>query len=188
MSRKQKPSAGPVTPELVIRTRLRRLADWAEVWSFLTKLVWMILLFVLLFGVLFGLTPMKNNDMSPRISSGDLMLYYRLEDSLRAQDVVVYEKEGRQHVGRIVAKGGETVEVTDDSNLKINNSQVVETEIFYPTTKYGEEVQYPLVLAEDEYFILGDYRDGARDSRYFGAVSRDEIKGKVIMVIRRSSL
>lgn len=32
-----------------------------------------------LFGLLFGITTMKNNDMSPRISAGDLLFYYRLE-------------------------------------------------------------------------------------------------------------
>ena len=45
-----------------------------------------------------------------------------------------------------------------------------------------------LTLAEDEFFVLCDYREGARDSRYFGPVSEDEIKGKVITVVRRSGL
>ena len=47
---------------------------------------------------------------------------------------------------------------------------------------------YPLTLAEDEFFVLCDYREGARDSRYFGPVSEGEIKGKVITVVRRSGL
>ncbi len=188
MSRKKKASSGPVTPEQIIRSRLRRLADWDEVTSFITKFVWMVILIGVLFGVLFGVTTVKNNDMSPRMSSGDVLLYYRLEDNLKAQDVIVFEKDGRQYVGRVVAKGGEVVEVTDDAHLKINNSTVVETDIFYKTPKYGDEVSYPLTLEDDEYFILCDFRDGAKDSRYFGPVSQKEIKGKALMVIRRSSL
>lgn len=35
------------------------------------------------------------------------------------------------------------MEVTDDSTLKINNSAVFESDIFYPTPKYGDEVAYP---------------------------------------------
>ena len=41
---------------------------------------------------------------------------------------------------------------------------------------------------KDEFFVLCDYREGARDSRYFGPVSEGEIKGKVITVVRRSGL
>ena len=40
----------------------------------------------------------------------------------------------------------------------------------------------------DEVFVLCDYREGAKDSRYFGPVSKSEIKGKVITIVRRSNL
>ncbi len=178
----------PLTPEQVIISRRRRLAGREEVVSFVVKAISMILLLFILFGLIFGITPMRNNDMSPRLSAGDLMLYYRLEKNIRSQDIVVFEKEGRQYAGRIIARGGDQVEITEASRLEVNGSMVVETDIFYPTPRYGEEVDYPVILNEDEFFILCDYRDGARDSRYFGAVSRDEIKGKVITVIRRSGL
>ena len=188
--RKKGSSADPsvLTPELVIRSRLRRLANREDIWSFFSKLIMMVLLLWILFGVLFGITPMQNNDMSPRISAGDLLLYYRLEDTLRTNDVVVFEKDGKEYTGRIVGKGGESVEITEDSRLKINGSNVMESDIFYTTPRYDDSVAYPVDLPEDEYFILCDYREGARDSRYFGAVKRSEIKGKVITILRRSNL
>lgn len=186
--RKTKGACEGLTPELVIRSRLRRLADREEIGSFVAKLVWMVLLLGVLFGGVFGITPVRNNDMMPRISSGDLVLYYRLEEKLRPQDVVVIEKDGVQYVGRIVATGGDSVEITEESRLKVNGSMVMETDIYYATPRYESGVEYPVSLAEDQYFILGDFRDNAKDSRYFGPVSREEILGKVITVIRRSSL
>lgn len=191
MSKQKKGSAADpavLTPELVIRSRLRRLANREDIWSFFSKLIMMVFLLWILFGVLFGITPMQNNDMSPRISAGDLLLYYRLEDTFRTNDVVVFEKDGREYTGRIIGKGGESVEITEDSRVRINGSVFVETDIFYSTPRYDDSVAYPLELAEDEYFILCDYREGARDSRYFGAVKRSEIKGKVITILRRSSM
>lgn len=176
------------TPERVIRSRIRRLYDWEDIKSFFSRLLGMAALMTILFGWLFGIIPMKNNDMSPRISSGDLLLYYRLEKNLRPQDVVVLEKDGKQYVGRIVATSDDTVEITETSNLKVNGSTMIEADIFYPTPIYGDEIKYPLELSENQYFILGDYRDGAKDSRYFGAVDQNAIKGKVLAVIRRSSL
>ncbi len=176
------------TPEQVILTRLRRLASWEDIWSFFSKLIMMAVLLWILFGVLFGITPMQNNDMSPRISAGDLLLYYRLENTFRTNDVVVFEKEGKEYTGRIVGKDGESVEITEEARLKINGSTVMETDIFYSTPRYGDEIEYPVNLNENQFFILCDYRDGARDSRYFGPVERDEIKGKVITILRRSNL
>ena len=177
-----------LTPEQVISARLRRLVNWEDVISFFTRLIAMAVLVWILFGFLFGITPMKNDDMMPRISAGDLLLYYRLEENWHAQDVMVFEKDGRQYTGRIVAQGGDSVEITDDARLVINGSTVLESNIYYSTPKYEGRVTYPLTLQDGQFFVLCDYREGAKDSRYFGAVDQIDVKGKVITVIRRSSL
>ena len=177
-----------LTPEEIILVRRRRLAGQAEVLSFFTRLAFLLVLLWILFGYVFGITAKKNDDMMPRISAGDLMLYYRLENNWRAQDVIVLKREGQQYVGRIVAVGGDTVEVTEDAQLIINDSYVAESGIYYSTPRYESEVTYPLELKEGEVFVLCDYREGARDSRYFGPVKESEIKGKVITIIRRSEL
>lgn len=177
-----------LTPEEIILVRRRRLAGQAEVLSFFTRLAFLLVLLWILFGYVFGITAMKNDDMMPRISAGDLMLYYRLENNWRAQDVIVLKREGQQYVGRIVAVGGDTVEVTEDAQLIINDSYVAESGIYYSTPRYESEVTYPLELKEGEVFVLCDYREGARDSRCFGPVKESEIKGKVITIIRRSEL
>lgn len=176
------------TPEEVILTRRRSLANQEEVISFFTRLAFLAVLLCILFGMVFGLAVMRDDDMSPRISAGDLMLFYRLEDTLRAEDVIIFEKEGRQYTGRIVAVGGDTVEVTEDARLMINGSYVAESNIYYSTPRYESEVAYPVTLGEGQVFVLCDYREGARDSRYFGPVEKTEIQGKVITVIRRSEL
>ena len=188
--RKGKAKAGdtPPTPLDIIKAKRRRCADAEDIAGFLTKLAAIVVLLGLLFGFAFGVTPMQNDDMSPRISAGDLLLYYRLADDLVTGDVLVFEKDGEQHVGRIVANPGDTVEVTDQATLVVNGSTVLENDIYYTTPKYDNGPAYPVTLAQDEYFILCDYREGARDSRYFGPVSLAEIKGKVITVVRRSGL
>ena len=176
------------TPEEVILTRRRSLANQEEVISFFMRFAFLVVLLWILFGMVFGLAVMRDDDMSPRISAGDLMLFYRLEDTLRAEDVIIFEKEGRQYTGRIVAVGGDTVEVTEDARLMINGSYVAESNIYYSTPRYESEVAYPVTLGEGQVFVLCDYREGARDSRYFGPVEKTEIQGKVITVIRRSEL
>ena len=180
--------AAPPTPLEVIKAKRRRCADAEDIAGFFTKLIAIVVLIALLFGLLFGVTPMENDDMAPRISAGDLLFYYRLADDWVTGDVMVFEKDGEQYVGRIVANPGDTVEVTDQATLVVNGSTVLENDIYYTTPKYDDGPTYPVTLAQDEFFILCDYREGARDSRYFGPVKTSEIKGKVITVIRRSGL
>ena len=156
--------------------------------SFLIRLVTFVVLLWVLFGLVFGITPMANADMQPAICAGDLMLYYRMEKKLNSDDVVVFKADGKQYTGRIVAKGGDTVEITSDSQLKVNDSIVVENDIFYSTPQYDTDVTYPIALNDGEYFILCDSREGAKDSRSFGAVNKNAIKGKVITIIRRSGI
>ena len=80
------------------------------------------------------------------------------------------------------------MEVTDTALLLINGSVVAEPDIYEQTPRYDNSVQYPLTLADGEYFILCDARAGARDSRWFGPVRTGEIRGRVIALLRRSGI
>ena len=178
----------PLQPEAVILMRRKRLMNRRDVTSFFGRLLGLAVFLGILFGFIFGITPMANDDMKPRLSAGDLLLYYRLADSWHINDIAVFEKDNTEYTGRIVAQGGDTVEITDSATLVINGSTVVENDIYFTTPLYEGTVTYPMTLEEDQFFILCDFRHGAKDSRYFGPVSLSEIKGKVITVIRRSGL
>ena len=180
----QMPPTQEVSPE-----ERRRRRNKEEIKSFFFRLIILLLFLWLIFGVCFGVAPVRNGDMFPRISAGDLMLYYRLERDYNSQDVIVYEKDGQSRVGRVIAHGGDTVEITGEGEIKINGSVVMENNIFYDTYPYeGDSVTYPITLAAEEVFVLGDNRQGAKDSRYYGAITSNEIKGKVITILRRSDL
>lgn len=142
----------------------------------------------LLFGYVFGLMAAPNADMSPNIKADDMLLYYHLDRDFHAQDVVILEKNQTMYVGRIVACGGDTVEITDDHQLVINGNTMVETNVYSATPRYEGFVEYPVTLGEGEYFILSDSRNGGEDSRYYGTVAENEIQGKVITVLRRNHL
>ena len=56
------------------------------------RLLSLALVVYILFFHLVGITLMPNADMYPRIDAGDMVLFYRLERNIRAQDVIVFEK------------------------------------------------------------------------------------------------
>ncbi len=155
---------------------------------FLLNLLIVIIVIWLLFGFVIGAVTAPNNDMSPNIKLKDLMLYYRLDESYCAQDIVVFVKNNTTYVGRVVAVSGDSVDISDDDQLIINNNIVSEPEIRASTPRYEGFLEYPVRLGDNEYFILADARGGAEDSRYFGTVKRSEINGKVVALIRRHGL
>jgi len=156
--------------------------------NFLLDFLIVISVLWVLFGFVVGVMNAPNTDMSPNIKAKDLLLYYRMNNSYHAQDIVVLVKNDTTYIGRIVAVGGDSVEISDSEQLIINGNFVSEPEIKNTTPRFEGFVNYPVQLGENEYFILADARSGAEDSRYYGVVTIHEICGKVVAIIRRNNL
>ena len=122
--------------------------------------------------------------MSPAFKDGDLAVYYRLQKEFQPSDTVVLEKDGEVQVRRILAVAGDEVNLTEDG-LEINGYLQQESEIYTETLPYTEGITFPVTVGEDEYFVLGDHRTNAKDSRIYGTVKKEEIKGSVITLLRR---
>lgn len=67
--------------------------------------------------------------MKPAIKDGDLVMYYRLDKRFVSGDVAVFEDNGRNTTGRVVAVAGDTVDITKDG-LKINGADQVSQDIY----------------------------------------------------------
>ena len=141
----------------------------------------------LLLGVVYGIAPQPNADMSPTAEGGDLLFFYRPQSLWRTGDLAVWEKDGQTLVGRVAARGGDTVEITQDGRLVVNGSTVVESRVHTPTPPYPG-LDYPITLEEEELFLLADRREGGVDSRSYGPATLKEVKGKVLLILRRSQL
>ena len=147
-----------------------------------------VLIIYTMFGLVIGAQYAPNDDMSPNVKSGDLVIYYRLVSEYKVQDVVLLNKNGTEYLGRIVASSGDMVEVTESEELIINGNVINEKNIYSTTPMYEGFVNYPVHLGEDEFFVLVDSRNGGEDSRYYGIVNRSELRGKSIMIIRRDGI
>ncbi len=155
--------------------------------SLLSILIIIILVWLML-GVVFGIMKAPSNDMSPRIDYGDLILYFRMDNKFDINEVVVLNKNDTVYLGRVIAVGGDIVNITDEGNLIVNGNVLNEPRIFYSTPRYENYEDFPQTVSEGEYFILVDRREGGEDSRYYGMVTSKEIKGSVVTLIRRNNL
>ena len=132
-------------------------------------------------------TAVDGSSMEPTLSDGDNLIVdkisYRFRDPQRF-DIIVFPfkyKENTYYIKRIIGLPGESVLIYGEGNIYINGEVLSESygkEVISPE-KIGIAAE-PIVLGEDEYFGMGDNRNGSMDSRteVVGNIKREDIIGR----------
>jgi signal peptidase I len=116
-------------------------------------------------------------------------------DPIRRGDIIVFkypEEPDRDFIKRVIGLPGETLELKN-KKVYINNMPLDEPYVHYmfPPGDEGQEVPPdfdvrvtygPVTVPPDHYFMMGDNRDNSQDSRYWGFLPRDYVKGKALFV------
>lgn len=110
-------------------------------------------------------------------------LSYRFRDPERFDVVIFPFSIDEYYVKRIIGLPGETIWI-EDGEIYIDDKRLLE-DFGKEEIEDGGIAESPVVLGEDEYFLMGDNRNQSKDSRsiYVGPVSRDMIKGRAYMRI-----
>src|SRR2546422_644019 len=111
--------------------------------------------------------------------------------------VVVFkfpEDPARDFIKRVIGLPGETVEIRDKT-VFINGQPLVERYAhFLEPPLHRDDPEYglrsegvrdnwgPEVVPAGHLFVLGDNRDNSRDSRFWGFLPRDQVKGRGLLV------
>lgn len=108
-------------------------------------------------------------------------LAYAFGEEPRIGDIVAYRHKALS-LYRLVAGPGDTIQMRDNV-LFLNGKQRHE-----PYTKYTPEISAlrtfgPFTVPPEHYFLLGDNRDNANDSRFQGFIAEKQIIGRMIYVI-----
>ena len=167
--------------------RKKKASVWRDLMNLGIKVAAIAFVFVLVFTFFYGIHRNTDPDMFPRVTDGDLILYYRLDKDYVRSDLLLLDFEGDLQVRRVVAVGGDTVDITADG-LVVNGSLQQEPAIYQETARYMNGIRFPVTLEEGQVFVLGDAREDATDSRIYGPVDSKDTLGTVITIIRRRNL
>ena len=105
-------------------------------------------------------------------------------------DIVIFpfpEDPSKDFIKRIVALGSETLEVVDKkviiNGIMLQESYVVHSDSqIFPKDLQPRDNVGPIVVPDDSLFVMGDNRDQSYDSRFWGFVKKDAVKGKAINI------
>lgn len=161
----------------------------------------------------FEIARVQGNDMAPTLVAGDLVLLNRLGTPERG-DVVVFEhphEVGRSVLRRIVGIPGDSVELTR-GKLSVNGQAAARTSggrLLMRNLEDGKDRMLDLVV-EDLFgrgwrvlddprrkppaqrrilggsgcVVLSDNRDHGRDSREYGPIRREAIRGVALLILQ----
>lgn len=140
---------------------------------------------------LFFMTPHEvvGTSMFPTYQNGEHLIankvIYRFSKPQRGDVIIFKYSDTQDFIKRIIALPGETVALRDGryfvNNKLLDESAYLDSTVYTSGGEYlkeGEEITVP----EDMYFVSGDNRPHSSDSRTFGPIDFNNIKGKVWVI------
>lgn len=129
---------------------------------------------------------MTGDSMKPTLKNGELVFVHKFMYHFtkpKRFDVVVFEnhKNNNSHfyIKRIMGLPGETIQIIN-GELYVNEEKLENTPFKEKIITSGL-VTEPMVLGEDEYFVMGDNANNSEDSRSanIGNIAKQNIIGKI---------
>ncbi|SCW43128.1 signal peptidase I [Ruminococcaceae bacterium YRB3002] len=181
-----KPASDPkpdAKPKAKAKKRKKTSVDYAIEFAIKVAVTVAVVAVLLIFIV--GVHVNHGNSSYPMIKDGDLVITYKL-GGVNEGEEIAYKADGEIRFGRIVAKAGDVVDITE-SYLTVNGYGITE-DVVYPTTSEGAKITFPFTVPADSVFVLNDFRADINDSRSLGGIPLSDCEGKVVLLLRRRGI
>lgn len=155
-----------------------------EILMFIRDLAFMLVIFGLFTTFIADRTSVIGDSMEPNIHDGDYFILnkisYRFSEPERF-DIVVFPYNNGQsnYIKRIIGLPGEKIEVKTDGQIYIND-KVLDEQFGVEIIRIIGDQPFPIIIPDNEYFVMGDNRNDSSDSRYqdVGTIPKADIIGK----------
>lgn len=133
-----------------------------------------------LFTFIMPIVKYYGNSMSPTLEDGQILIVNKMAE-VESGDIIAFYYNNKVIVRRVVASGNSQVSIDIFGAVSVNGKELEEPYIESKTL--GQcNVEFPYNVPTNSYFVLGDNRDTAMDSRLseIGVVTEDRLIGKVV--------
>lgn len=162
----------------------KEIFEWLEVIAFSLVAV------VLVFTFVFRIVGVDGDSMQNTLYEDDRLVITHLFYKPKAGDIVIITQPTEVHmplVKRIVAVGGQTVDIDPERGLVYVDGTVIEEPyIKEPTYRIpSPPMEFPVTVPEGKVFVMGDNRNHSIDSRStdVGMIDERYILGKAVFRI-----
>lgn len=135
---------------------------------------------VLVATLLLPVLRIYGSSMSPSLAEGDIVVSVKNMD-FRRGDIVSFYYNNKILVKRVIAFGGEWVNLDADGNVYVNGECLDEPYVMEKAL--GEcDLELPYQVPEGRLFVIGDHRETSVDSRSttVGCVFEEQIVGRIV--------
>lgn len=129
----------------------------------------------------------SGNSMDPVITDKEYLLIdeltYRFSEPKRG-DVIVFKappEPSKYYIKRIIALPGETVKLQGEKVTIINDAHPSGITLSEPFIVHTHKDSLTVKVPANEYFVLGDNRNGSYDSRAWGTLPLSDIRGRALL-------
>ena len=163
-------------PEEILEEKLIKIQQRREWKRFFIECLVLISAVYLIFHHIIGIAFVSGQSMEPTLKDGEIVLFYRLDKEYQKNDIVIVKREEDvYYIKRVASCGGSAVSLNEAGEL------LTDDEVQKGTLPTEGGIGFPYEVPEGTYFVLGDNRAVSKNSRMFGAVSRDKIVGRVFL-------
>lgn len=121
--------------------------------------------------------------MEPGLRSGQIVVGLRTQ-YFKPGDVVALYYENQILLRRVVGTGGDRIHIDNQGVVSVNG-EAIEEEYISASAAGKSDITYPYQVPKDHYFVMGDNRAEAVDSRLaqIGCIGQDKIAAKIILIL-----
>lgn len=162
--------------------RVRYRDEYIKVFkSTLASLIILSAIIALVFTLVLPTFRTQGSAMSPTFSDGQLVSAMRTAEVVKG-DVVCFYYNNKVLIKRVIAVGGDKVDIDQDGNVTVNDVPIDEPYI-QKKAKSDCTISFPYQVPIGKFFVLGDDRSISIDSRHteVGCVAQEQIIGKVVL-------
>ena len=161
-----------------------------DLYFWLQALVMALVGLILVFTFIGRIIGVDGSSMMPTLHDHDMLLLQSIGYTPESGDVVVLSKksfrEGQPIVKRVIAVGGQTVDIDYESNTVYVDGVVLdETYILEPMRELPSNFATHVVVPEGSIFVMGDNRNNSTDGRSpeLGVVDERCVLGRALFVL-----